>query len=89
VACELGGRTILPPWGFVVEGPRFVAFHAKRWSGTDYAQAALFTLQSADGKPLKESASFRVFHAFGSAALSWQGRTHEVRREEVIEQRVQ
>ncbi len=89
VTCELGGRTILPPWGFVVEGPSFVAFHAKRWNDTDYGQGALFTLQSADGKPLKESASVRVFHAFGPAALSWQGQTREVRREELIEQRVQ
>jgi hypothetical protein len=89
VTSELGGRTILPPWGFVVEGPRFVAFHAKCWSGTDYGQGALFTFRAPDGKLLKESGSVRVFHAFGPATLSWQGQAHDVRREERIEQRLQ
>ncbi len=74
----------LPPWGFVVESPRFTAFHARRWNGQDYGSGALFTLRPTDDKPLKESAGIRVFHAFGPATLIWQGKTYEVKREEVI-----
>ncbi|MEN6424808.1 MAG: DUF6259 domain-containing protein [Phycisphaerales bacterium] len=85
VTSETGGRTVLPPWGFVVENPRFVAFHAQSWNGHDYGDGALFTLRPTDNKPLKDSGSIRVFHAFGPATLSWRGKAYEVSREETIE----
>ncbi len=84
VNSETGGRTVLPPWGFLVESPRFLAFHARSWNGQDYGTGALFTLRPADNKDLKEAAGIRVFHGFGPAALVWRGKTHEVKREEVI-----
>jgi len=84
VKTETGGRAVLPPWGFIVEAPRFVAFHARSWNGHDYGNGALFTLRPTDNKDLKDSASVRVFHGFGPTTLSWQGRTYEVKREEVI-----
>ena len=84
VTSETGGRTVLPPWGFLVESPRFVAFHARLWNGQDYGDGVLFTLRPTDNKPLKDSGAIRVFHAFGPAALFWQGKTYEVKREEVI-----
>ena len=84
VNSETGGRTILPPWGFLVEAPRFLAFHARSWNGRDYGNGALFTLRPADSKDLKDSASIRAFHAFGPMTLSWHGKTYEVKREEVI-----
>ncbi|MCU0916343.1 MAG: DUF6259 domain-containing protein [Planctomycetes bacterium] len=85
VASETGGRTVLPPWGFLVEAPRFVAFHARTWNGQDYGTGALFTLRSTDNRDLKDSGQIRVFHAFGPTALSWRGKTCEVEREEVIQ----
>lgn len=85
IASEKGGRTILPPWGFLVESPRFIAFHARSWNGQDYGTGALFTLRPTDGKDLKDSNSIRVFHAFGPATLSWRGKNYEVPREEVIQ----
>jgi hypothetical protein len=84
VASQSTGRTVLPPHGFLVEGLRFVAFHARHWNGQDYGQGALFTLRPADGRTLAESGSIRVFHGFGPATLRWQGRVYEVPREEVI-----
>jgi hypothetical protein len=84
VKSEAGGRTVLPPWGFIVEGPRFIAFHARSWNGQDYGDGALFTLRPADNKDLKDSASIRVFHAFGPATLLWRGKNYEVKQEEVI-----
>ncbi len=84
VNSETGGRAVLPPWGFLVEAPRFVAFHARSWNGQDYGDGALFTLRPTDNKDLKDSASIRVFHAFGPTTLSWRGRNCEVTREEVV-----
>ncbi len=84
IVSEIGGRTVLPPWGFLVESPRFIAFHAHFWNGQDYGDGALFTLQPTDDKPLKDSGSIRVFHAFGPATLVWLGKTYELKREQVI-----
>lgn len=80
-----GGDVVLPPWGFVVEGPRFVAFHARRWNGEEYGKGALFTLQAKDNKDLKNSHRVRVFHAFGPANLRWRGNRYKVQREQVIQ----
>lgn len=77
----LGGDVELPPLGFVVEGPEFVAFHASCWSGLRYQDAPLFTLRSLDGQPLERSREVRVFHGFGDPRLVWRGRTLVVARE--------
>jgi hypothetical protein len=84
VEAQTGGRTTLPVWGLLVESPRFLAFYATRWNGQDYGPGALFTLRATDAKPLQDSAAIRVFHAFGPATLTWQGKTYEVKREETI-----
>ena len=85
VDSALGGRALLGPWGFVVDGPQFAAFHAKRWAGQDYAAGAMFTLRALDAKPLTRSARVRIFHAFGSQTIQWLGARHRVRRETVVE----
>jgi hypothetical protein len=84
VASDTGGRTVLPPFGFIAESPRLVAFHARFWNGQDYGDGALFTLRPTDDKPLKDSAAIRVFHAFGPTTLVWKGKTCDVKREELI-----
>jgi hypothetical protein len=84
IESDTAGHISLPAWGFVVMSPRFIAFHATQWAGQDYGPGALFTLRSTDDKPLKDSAAIRVFHAFGPTPLTWQGKTYEVKREEVI-----
>jgi len=84
VTSGAGGRTALPPWGFLVEGPRFVAFHARFWNGQDYGDGALFTLRPADDQPLQDSGAIRVFHGFGPSTLRWQGKNYDVKREDAI-----
>jgi hypothetical protein len=79
-----GKTVLLPAYGFVVDGPRFAAFYAKRWNGRDYPDGALFTLQSLEGAPLDRAAKVRVFHAFGDPRITWQSATHEVVREQTI-----
>ena len=85
VESRLGGPVKLPPWGFVVDGPTFAAFYARRWNGRDYPQGALFTLRAQGGQPLSQASRVRIFHAFGDPRIDWRGSTHEVRREAVIE----
>lgn len=84
IETKLGGAVVLPPWGVVVEAPRFAAFYARRWGGQDYPDGALFTLQSLDDQSLASSRQVRIFHGFGPATLAWRGRTWTVAREQAI-----
>jgi len=84
IETKLGGAVVLPPWGIVVESPRFAAFYARRWGGQDYPDGALFTLQPLDDQPLASSRQVRIFHGFGRATLIWRGRTWTIAREQTI-----
>lgn len=78
---RLGGEVVLPPYGFVVEGPQFAAFCATRWNGLEYATSTLFTLRSQDGKALRNSKQVRVFHGFGDTRLKWKDALLNIPRE--------
>ena len=52
---KIAGEVILPPYGFVIESPTFIAFHALSWNGVKYEKPVLFTIRSLDGKPVSES----------------------------------
>jgi hypothetical protein len=82
---KIGGEVILPPFGFVVESPTFVAFHALKWGGVEYDSPVLFTLRGLNGKPISESEKVRVFHGFGDARLAWRDGVVEVKKETIIE----
>ena len=79
-----GGQVVLPAFGFVVEGPRLVAFLAKSWAGQSYPQAALFTIQPLDEQPLTSAPRVRVFHGFGDPQIAWQQHVFTIPREQVI-----
>lgn len=81
---RLGGDVVLPVFGFVVEGPAFVAFHASRWAGVDYDVPALFTLRSLDGQALAISRCVRIFHAFGDALLNFAGAIRHIERRAIV-----
>ena len=85
VKSKLGGEVVLPAWGFIVEGPRFLAFYALRWAGQEYDRGALFTVRPLDDKNLEESQGVRIFHAFGPSTIRWQGTDYQVRREQIIQ----
>lgn len=76
-----GGEVVLPPQGFVVDAPSFVAFHALQWNGLRYDSAPLFTVRSLDAKPLSESSTVRVYHGFGDSRIKIGGAVHSVQRE--------
>ncbi|HIK59305.1 MAG TPA: hypothetical protein EYF98_01280 [Planctomycetes bacterium] len=76
---------ILGRHGFVVQSPRFLAFHALRIGGINYPRGACFTLRSLDGEPLLQSQRIRVFHAFGEGAVRLPSEILVVEREAIWE----
>lgn len=85
-ASKSGGKVRLPPYGFLVDSPTFVAFHALNWNGVNYSSAPLFTLRSLDNRPLARSRKVRVFHGFGSEDKLRVGvATYEVPKEAVVD----
>jgi hypothetical protein len=83
-ASKRGGDVQLPPFGLLIEGPSFAAFHAKSWAGHHYDAPVLFTLRSLDGRPLESSATIRVYHGFGDARILVGGKLRTVTREETV-----
>jgi hypothetical protein len=81
----VGGTLVLPPGGFLVESPTFIAFCATTWSGKPFTEPTLFTLRSLDGRPLTRSSKVSVFHGFGDPNLPWRGQRQTVRREVVLQ----
>jgi hypothetical protein len=81
---KTGGDVLLPPFGFLIESPTFIAFRALSWNKLSYASAPLFTLRSMDGLPLERSAKIRVYHGFGDARLRLGSTTHTVEKEAVV-----
>jgi hypothetical protein len=71
---EMGGEVVLPTFGFLVEAPDFLVFHALSWGGRRYQKPVLFTIRVEDGRA-------RIFHGFGDAHLIWRGRERHVPRE--------
>lgn len=84
VTSALGGEVLLPPFGLVIEGPRFAAFYAKKWGGREYPGGALFTLQAVEGEDLQTAGKLRIFHGFGDPEIMWKDARYEVAREMVI-----
>ena len=84
VKSRIGGEVLLPPYGFLVESPTFVAFHAASWAGKRYDAPVLFTLRSEDGKPLVRPRRVKVYHGFGDSTVGLGGKSHQVARQEVV-----
>ncbi len=85
ITSKLGRGVVLPPYGFLIEGPHFTAFYANQWGGEEYPKGALFTLLAMDDKDLQESQRVRIFHGFGSDAIRWKGKLYNVQCEQIIE----
>ncbi|HPA17349.1 MAG TPA: glycoside hydrolase [Verrucomicrobiae bacterium] len=75
----IGGEVTLPPFGILIESPRFVAFHAKSWSGRMYPKPVLFAIRCDDHRT-------RIFHGFGDPSLTWRCKELTVPRELEIPQ---
>jgi hypothetical protein len=80
-----GNPVTLPPFGFLIEAPTFVAFHALNWGDRRYDSPVLFTIRSLDNQPLSLSHQVRIFHAFGDEHIQLGRSTREVKREELFD----
>ena len=85
ISSKIGGEVILPPYGFLIESPTFLAFHTLKWNEMEYDSPVLFTLRSLDGKPISESERVRVFHGFGDTRFAWRDGVVKVGKETTIE----
>ena len=79
------GSALLGQFGFLIEAPQYMAFHALRFGGIDYPTGACFTMRSLDDAPLVDSERVRVFHAFGDPTVRLPSQVATVERAEVIE----
>jgi hypothetical protein len=84
VVTKYGGQVLLPPWGVVIEGPKFTAFYAKRWGGRNYPQGTQFSVQVVAGDSLDQASQLRVFHGFGDPVITWRGTDYKITREQTI-----
>jgi len=82
--CKDGSTALLPPLGFVIESPEFIAFHAKSWNGVNYNKSTLFTIRSLDKKPINKSKKIRVFHGFGDSKIKIGKNIRIIKKEEVL-----
>jgi len=78
------GDILLPTFGFVIQSPKFVAFHAASFNGLRYDDPPLFTLRSLDNRPLSGSRRIRVFHGFGDKRVKLGDNVRTVPKEETI-----
>jgi len=74
----------LPPFGFIIQSPTFVAFHAASFNGLRYDDPPLFTLSSLDDRPLSRSRRIRVFHGFGDSRVKLGDKVQVVAKEAVL-----
>ncbi|MCX8108201.1 MAG: DUF5696 domain-containing protein, partial [Verrucomicrobiae bacterium] len=79
-----GGDVVLPPYGFLVESPRFVAFCALSWNGLKYTDPPLFALRSMDDRPISRAGSIRVYHGFGESQIRIRNQSFDIPREETL-----
>jgi hypothetical protein len=84
-----GGSLTLPPLGFVIDSPRFVAFYSRNWNGRTYDKLPLFTLRSLDDKLLTQSRKIRIFHAFGDEQIRLNTTLISVPREIIVDPKAQ
>ena len=78
------GGTVLPQYGFLVESPRLVAFHARNYAEHRFSEPSSFVLRSLDGQPLGSSRRARVYRVFGDGHLKWNGRLLNVKTEVLL-----
>ena len=65
---------VLPQYGFLIESPTLVAFHARSYHAIRFTQPTMLVVRSADGKNLKSSRQYQLYAAFGDNPSQWNGK---------------
>jgi hypothetical protein len=79
-----GEAITLPLYGFLIEAPTFIAFHALNWNGLRYDSPPLFTMRSLEDTPLTRSKQVHIFHGFGDNRIKIGENIETVLREAVL-----
>jgi hypothetical protein len=66
-------NAVLPQYGFLIESPKLVAFHARSYRTLKFTQPTMLVVRSADGKNLKASRNIQMYSAFGDRPVKWNG----------------
>ena len=77
-------RATLPRWGFLIESPTLVAFHALRYGRLHYSVPTLLVIRSEDGRPLDSSRRVRIYRGFGERMVEFRGRPVDVQTERYL-----
>jgi hypothetical protein len=72
-------HAVLPRYGFLIESPTFVAFHAIEYAGVRFSEPTMLTARSMDGKPLSKSGDVKLYPAFGDHKVKIAGRDFTAR----------
>ena len=67
-------NAVLPQYGFLIESPTLLAFHARGYGAVKFTQPTMLVLRSRDGKDLKSSRDVQMYSAFGDRPDKWDGR---------------
>jgi hypothetical protein len=67
-------NAVLPQYGFLIESPTLVAFHARSYRAMQFAQPTMLVVQAMDNKDLKSSRNIQLYCAFGEPPAKWNGR---------------
>jgi len=67
-------NAVLPQYGFLIESPTLLAFHARGYGAMKFTQPTMLVIRSADGKNLKSSRNIQMYNAFGDRPVKWNGR---------------
>jgi hypothetical protein len=65
---------VLPQYGFLIESPTLVAFHARSYGTMKFTQPTMLAIRSVDGKNLESSGTIQVYSAFGDRPTTWDGK---------------
>jgi len=84
VRSKTGGEVVLPPFGFLVRGPTFVAFCASASGGLAYEEPPLFTVRSLDSRPIRTCGKVRIWHGFGDPRIRLGNTVHTVAKETTV-----
>ena len=84
VRSKTGGDVVLPPLGFLVRGPTFVAFCASASGGLTYDDPPLFAVRSLDSEPIGTSGKVRIWHGFGDPRIRLGNKVHTVAKEATV-----
>ena len=71
---------VLPQYGFLIESPSLVAFHASSYRALKFTRPTMLVVQSADGKHLSSSQELRMYAAFGDTPSRWDGKDVTLKR---------